>query len=112
LPEILDAMVKVPDELSFGAMHWLSDKLGRTVGPSTGTNFVGALVAADEVAHSGGGSVVFVLCDGGERYMATAHDPAWLAAQGYDLGAARAVVEANALRGARLPSSMVRGGLV
>jgi cysteine synthase A len=112
LPEILDAMVKVPDGLSFGAMHWLSAKLGRTVGPSTGTNFVGALAAARAVAHNGGGSVVFVLCDGGDRYTATAHDPGWLAAQGYDLLAARALVDATAIRGEPLPESVAKGGLV
>jgi len=110
LPEILDAMVKVPDALSFGAMHWLSDKLGRKVGPSTGTNFVGALVAASEMAQNRqAGSLVFVLCDGGERYTATANDPAWLASQGFDLARCRSVVERCAVSGKPLMSSTQPG---
>lgn len=101
LPEVLDAMVKVPDELSFGAMHWLSDRLGRRVGPSTGTNFVGALAAAHRMKVQGRpGSVVLILCDGGDRYTATAGDPAWLASEGYDLPRARSLVAGVAADGA------------
>ena len=97
LPEVLDAMVKVPDGLSFGALHWLSDRLGRRVGPSTGSNFVGALAAALDLGERPG-SVVLVLCDGGERYAETAGNPAWLADQGFDVAAARKVIEELALR--------------
>jgi cysteine synthase A len=104
LPEVLDAMVKVPDALSFGAMQWISERLGRKVGPSTGTNFIGVLAAAaDMQARGQAGSVVFVLCDGGDRYAATAHDPAWLQAQGHDVPQARAAVEAAACHGEPLP---------
>jgi len=103
LPGVLDAMAKVPDELSFGAMHWLSRRLGRKVGPSTGTNFIGALEAAREMTgRKRAGSVVFVLCDGGERYLETCHRPEWLEAEGYDLEASVALVEAAAVDGKEL----------
>ena len=39
-------MVKVPDALSLAAMRHVSSVLGRRVGGSTGTNFVGVLLAA------------------------------------------------------------------
>ncbi len=112
LPEVLDAMVKVPDALSLGAMHWLSDRLGRRVGPSTGTNFVGALAAAGALKASGRvGSVVLVLCDGGERYAATAYNPAWLVAEGFDVVAAQREVEAVAVGGADLPAGVATAAL-
>ena len=83
LPDVIDTMVKVPDRWSIAAMRELSTRLGRRVGPSTGTNFVGALVAAQHLADTGQhGSVVTVLCDGGERYVDTCYDEHWLTAQG------------------------------
>ena len=59
---------------------------GRLVGGSTGTAMWGALrlVAAMRAAGEAG-SVVTLLCDGGERYAATYYDDAWLAAQGIDI---------------------------
>ena len=45
LPEVIDAMVKVPDAWSLAAMHYLARRLGRRVGGSSGTNLIGALVA-------------------------------------------------------------------
>jgi cysteine synthase A len=49
LPEVIDAMVKVPDVWSVAAMYELSARLGRGVGPSTGTNLIAALACMDEM---------------------------------------------------------------
>ena len=83
IPDAIDAMVKVPDRWSLAAMTALSRKLGRAVGGSTGTNLVAALTCAHAMkTRNEAGSIVTLLCDGGERYRATYHDDAWLATQG------------------------------
>ena len=83
MPDVLDAMVKVPDVWSLAAMRVLGRRLGRPVGGSTGTNLVAALCCAQALRQAGsGGSVVTLLCDGGERYRHTYHDDGWLQAQG------------------------------
>lgn len=103
-PGVIDAMLRVPDVLSLAAMHELSDRLGRRVGGSTGTHLVGALWAAQRMAGRGeSGSIVTILCDGGERYRHSYYDPAWLAAAGFDLAPARAALAAVLDHGARLP---------
>jgi cysteine synthase A len=95
LPEIVDHMIKVPDAASFAAMRLVSERLGRLCGGSTGTNFVGALELMCAMKAQGrAGSVVTLLCDGGERYRHTYYDDAWLAARGHDMPAARARVGA------------------
>lgn len=79
LPGVLDAMVKVPDVWSLGAMHSLSVRLGRRVGASTGTNLVAALACAQSLKVRGvAGSVVTLLCDDGQRYRHSYFDDAWL----------------------------------
>jgi cysteine synthase A len=86
LPTVIDAMAKVPDALSLAAMHYLSQRLGRRVGASSGTNLIGALRVAQRMAQTDeSGSVVAILCDGGERYASTYYDEGWLQAQGFDL---------------------------
>jgi cysteine synthase A len=83
VPDVLDAMAKVPDVWSLAAMHVLSRRLGRPVGGSTGTNLMAALLCAQQLHDAGqGGSVVTLLCDGGERYRNTCFDDAWQRAQG------------------------------
>jgi len=83
MPDAIDAMIKVPDVWSIGAMAALSARLGRTVGASTGTNLVAALLCAGDLARRGErGSIVTLLCDGGERYRGSYHDAAWLEEQG------------------------------
>lgn len=83
MPDVLDAMVKVPDVWSLGAMHALSRRMGRPVGGSTGTNLVAALACAQQMrTHGESGAIVALLCDGGQRYSRTYHDATWLQAQG------------------------------
>jgi cysteine synthase A len=86
VPTIVDRMVCVPDAASLAAMRHLERVTGRRAGASTGTNLWGALgLVAEMVAAGRGGSVVTLLCDGGERYAHTYYDDRWVAAQGLDL---------------------------
>ena len=82
VPGVIDRMIAVEDNASIGAMRALSSRLGRRVGGSTGTNFVGCLEIANEMAAAGqAGSIVSLLCDGGERYGCTYYDDSWLDAR-------------------------------
>lgn len=77
--EVIDRMIEVPDAQSFAAARFLSDRLGRRVGPSTGTNLIGVLQLAREMIAIGEqGSIVSLICDGGDRYADTLFDDAWL----------------------------------
>ncbi|HET7682981.1 MAG TPA: PLP-dependent cysteine synthase family protein [Marmoricola sp.] len=79
LPSVVDCMVSVPDAASIAAMRWTSDVTGRKVGGSTGTAMWGALrLVAAMRARGETGSVVTLLCDGGERYAHTYYDDGWL----------------------------------
>ncbi|PMY00297.1 cysteine synthase, partial [Pseudomonas sp. GW460-13] len=53
IPTCIDAMLKVPDALSFAAMRYLAGRFGRRVGGSTGTNFVGVLYLAQQMHAAG-----------------------------------------------------------
>ena len=95
MPDAIDAMVKVPDVWSIAAMAALGGRLGRAVGASTGTNFIAALLCAGDLARRGErGSIVTLLCDGGDRYLRTYHDAAWLEEQGLRCTGERKAVEA------------------
>ncbi len=112
LPKVIDAMVKVPDALSLAAMHYLAQRLGRRVGGSSGTNLIGALMAARQMVDAGeSGSIVAILCDGGERYATTYYDPVWLKAQGYELSGLMDIVAACVERGEALPESVLRANI-
>ncbi|WP_247712214.1 PLP-dependent cysteine synthase family protein [Qipengyuania qiaonensis] len=89
LPEVIDRMIEVRDVRSFAAARFLSDRLGKRVGPSTGTNLIGVLELAEEMRAAGRkGSIVSLICDGGERYRDTAFDDTWLASTFSDFGKA------------------------
>ncbi|NVO07669.1 MAG: PLP-dependent cysteine synthase family protein [Rhodoferax sp.] len=92
---VVDRMLAVADVDSVAAMRELSDLLGRKVGPSTGTNLIGMLALAAEMQARGEqGSILSLLCDAGERYLPTYHDPQWVATQIGDCAAAQARVRA------------------
>ena len=83
-------MIEVPDTDSVAAMRSLTALLGRKVGPSTGTNFVGMLTLAQEMRQQQQqGSILSLLCDAGERYLPTYHDPAWVESRIGDCSAAQ-----------------------
>ena len=72
IPGVIDQMMTVPDAASVAAARWTSLVSGRFVGGSTGTNMWGALrLVAQMVQARERGSVVTLLCDGGERYLDT-----------------------------------------
>ncbi len=76
---VIDRMIEVPDVDSLAAMQALSNLLGRKVGPSTGTNFVGMLTLAHEMLARGEqGSILSLLCDSGERYLPSYHNADWV----------------------------------
>lgn len=100
LPGVLDAMVKVPDVWSLGAMHSLSVRLGRRVGASTGTNLVAALACAQSLkARAAAGSIVTLLCDDGQRYRHSYFDDDWLRANDLECKAQSDAIDALIERG-------------
>ncbi len=93
LPGVVDRMIVVPDAASIAMVRAVEPILGRRVGASTGTNLWGALKIAAELRAGGqAGSIVTLLCDGGERYANTYFDDDWLAAQGFQIAAHRDAV--------------------
>ncbi len=112
LPDVIDAMVKVPDALSLAAMHYLAGRLGRRVGGSSGTNLIGALIAAQQMHAAGeAGSIVAILCDGGDRYATSYYDQGWLKSQGYQLEGVIEAVTACVEGGKPLPATILREGI-
>jgi cysteine synthase A len=91
---IVDEMVSVPDAASIAAARWCSRVTGRLVGGSTGTAIWGAMRLVAQMRSAGEpGSVVTLLCDGGERYSRTYYDDGWLAGQGIDIAPYQATLE-------------------
>ncbi|WP_063054476.1 PLP-dependent cysteine synthase family protein [Nocardia salmonicida] len=84
--QVVDRMIVVPDAASIATARHASTALGRRVGGSTGTNLWGAFhLVAELVAAGRSGSVVTLLCDGGDRYAGTYFNDDWVAAQHLDL---------------------------
>ncbi len=95
IPSLVDRMIEVPNTDSIAAMRALSALLGRKVGPSTGTNFIGMLALAGEMRAAGRqGSILSLLCDAGERYLPSYHDASWVANAFGDCSAAERRVDA------------------
>ncbi|OED43617.1 cysteine synthase [Endozoicomonas sp. (ex Bugula neritina AB1)] len=80
IPGVIDEMRRIPDAAAIATVHWLENIIGRKVGPSTGTNLYGALqIACEMKARGEKGSVVTLICDGGDRYLDTCYNPEWVA---------------------------------
>jgi cysteine synthase len=95
LPDIVDRMIQVPDAASIAAMRLVRNLTGRSVGGSTGTNVWGAcLLVAEMLSRGERGSVVTLICDGGDRYAGTYYSDAWVADQGLDLAPYTEALEA------------------
>ncbi|MGN9847302.1 PLP-dependent cysteine synthase family protein [Nonomuraea sp. H19] len=78
MPSVIDDMVAVPDDASIAAMHVTSALLRQPVGASTGTNVWAAVRLAREMRDIGlRGSVVTLICDGGDRYGDTYYSDDW-----------------------------------
>ncbi len=114
LPDTMDAMLKVPDRWSLAAMLALSERLGRPVGGSTGTNLIAALWCASRMQAEGrAGSIVTLLCDDGRRYQTSCFDADWRRGQGLDCADAQAQVARWMDTGAvpdELHAAMARAG--
>ncbi|WP_067567056.1 PLP-dependent cysteine synthase family protein [Nocardia acidivorans] len=92
--QVVDCMIEVPDAGSIAAARHASRVLGRRVGGSTGTNLWGAFaLIADLIAEGRTGSVVTLLCDGGDRYAGTYFNDEWVAGQGLSLDEPTAVID-------------------
>lgn len=84
--DVVDRMIAVPDAASLAAMRLLEGSLGKRVGASTGTNFVGALrIACQLKARGERASIVTLICDSGDRYAQTYYSDDWVRAQRLDL---------------------------
>lgn len=78
-PDVIDDLMKVPDAASVATILWLEKLIGRKAGASTGTNLWGALHVAKNMVREGQtGSIVTLMCDGGERYLDTYYNPDWV----------------------------------
>jgi cysteine synthase len=85
VPGVIDHMIQVPDAASVAAMRHLHRYAGLHAGPSTGTNLWGVWqLIAGMVAEGQRGSVVSLLCDGGDRYAGNYYNPEWLTSQELD----------------------------
>lgn len=85
VPAVIDHMVQVPDAASVAAMRHLLEHAGLHAGPSTGTNLWGVWQLIAEMIEQGRrGSVVSLMCDGGDRYAGNYYNPEWLQSQGLD----------------------------
>jgi cysteine synthase A len=86
VPTVIDLMIPVPDAASVAAARHLREVTGLSAGGSTGTNLWGVWqVVARMRSDNMRGSVVTLLCDGGERYGHSYYDDGWVAEQGLDL---------------------------
>jgi cysteine synthase A len=86
VPGVVEEMIRVPDAASIAAARFLRGRTGTWAGGSTGTNLWGVCELVSRMLAAGRrGSVVSLICDGGERYRHSYDDDAWVAAQGLDL---------------------------
>jgi cysteine synthase A len=86
VPDVIDEMLQVPDAGSLAAIRLLRQRTGHWAGGSTGTNLYGAFRLIARMLEEGhAGSVVTLLCDGGERYANTYYNDEWLAEQNLDI---------------------------
>ena len=94
ISSIVDKMIKVPDVASFATIHFMEKILNRRCGGSTGTNLYAAFqIISDLNAQNQEGSVVSMICDGGERYLDTYYSNQWLEENGFDTAPYRKKLE-------------------
>lgn len=79
IKDVVDDMQRVTNKHSIAAMLCLEKLIGKKVGASTGTNFVGVMELATKMLEQGEqGSIVTLLCDRGERYSETYYNSDWV----------------------------------
>ncbi|WP_326567966.1 PLP-dependent cysteine synthase family protein [Amycolatopsis rhabdoformis] len=100
VPGVIDEMFSVPDAGSLAAIRLLRDHTGHWAGGSTGTNLYGAFTLISRMLAEGqAGSIVTLLCDGGDRYANTYYSDEWLGEQGIDIAPYRAKFDEFLLTG-------------
>jgi cysteine synthase len=100
VPTVVDRMIKVPDAASVAAVRYLRRATGLWAGGSTGTSLWAAFELIAELRAAGTrGSVVTLICDGGERYAQTYYDDGWLAREGMDIAPYLATLDGFAATG-------------
>ncbi len=83
LPDVVDVMTSVPDAASIATIHFLERVLNRRCGGSTGTNLYAVMELVAQMSAAGEtGSIVTLICDGGERYAETYYNEHWLRNKG------------------------------
>ncbi len=83
---VIDRMMQVPDAASIATIHLLHRLIDRRCGGSTGTNLWATLQLAEEMRNQGqSGSLVTLICDGGERYQNSYYSDSWLRSQELNL---------------------------
>lgn len=104
VPGVIDEMFQVPDAGSLAAIRLLRERTGHWAGGSTGTNLYGAFQLISAMLAAGQtGSVVTLLCDGGERYTHTYYDDQWVRDNGMDLNPHRELMQRFLDTGTFLP---------
>ncbi|WP_017610023.1 L-cysteine desulfhydrase Cds1 [Nocardiopsis xinjiangensis] len=94
VPSVIDLMMPVPDAASIAAMRDLHDRTGLSAGGSTGTNLWGVWHLIARMLREGRrGSVVTLICDGGERYQHSYYDDTWVKERGMDPAPYRTAIE-------------------
>ena len=94
VPSVIDLMMPVPDAASIAAMRDLHDRTGLSAGGSTGTNLWGVWHLIARMLREGRkGSVVTLICDGGERYQHSYYDETWVKERGMDPAPYRTAIE-------------------
>ncbi|WP_433576699.1 PLP-dependent cysteine synthase family protein [Nocardia brasiliensis] len=73
----LDEGVKVTDVAAFATARAVAAELGLMIGGSAGGSVHAALTRLEE--FPAGSTVVTIVCDGGEKYLDTVFDDAWMA---------------------------------
>ncbi|MQY19701.1 PLP-dependent cysteine synthase family protein [Nocardia macrotermitis] len=76
---LLDEGLKVSDVDAFATTRAVARKLGLMIGGSAGGSVHAALTRLEE--FPAGSTIVTIVCDGGEKYLDTVFDDAWMAAR-------------------------------
>jgi len=104
IPTVVDRMIQVPDAASYATMRFLEQCLNRRCGGSTGTNVYAAFQLMSELKKEGcEGSVVSMICDGGERYTNTYYNDHWLEQHGFELSPYTQQLEEFTRSGSMIP---------
>ena len=83
IPNVIDRVIEVPDAASIATIRKLECLIDRKCGASTGTNLWAVFRIMSEMkARKESGSIVTLICDGGERYANTYFNEDWVQENG------------------------------